>query len=283
MVPARSARRLESLAVLDRADSRDRPIRVMDLSDVSWLDPVHLVGIAATAHLAARQGSRLRLTGLEDDQAVYAARMHLGQVIEQFGGEHELPVVREHDRHDSLLEIQPLRTREDVRQLTALVYDKVAAESGEVAHALHLALAEVGSNVCDHSRTIGFMAAQTIAEHGVLRFAVADSGVGLLGTLAGLGATDDQAALRMALSGTSRTQAPGHGNGLTAAVEIVSSLDGEVLLASGDAATSSNAHGRQQRMLGARFQGTIFEGSVPAGSTARSARHPVRTTGEVKQ
>ena len=82
----------------------------MDLTDVSFLDPVHLVGVAAEAQLAAAQGSRLRLTGLTEEQAAYAARMHLGQVIEQFGGEHKLPSVRERDLHDSLLEVRPLRT-----------------------------------------------------------------------------------------------------------------------------------------------------------------------------
>lgn len=265
MVPARSARRLDALAVIPRAGSADE--RVIDLSEVSFLDPVHLVGVAAAAHLAARQGSRLRLTGLAPDPAIYAARMHLGQVIERFGGKHQLPSVRERDRHDSLLEIRPLRSRDDVRQLTELVYNRVESEDAEVAHALHLALAEVGSNVCDHSQTIGFMAAQTIAEHGVLRFAVADSGVGLLGTLAGRGASDDRSALNMALSGTSRTPSPGHGNGLPSTVDIVSSLQGEVLLASGFAATAATARGRRHHQLAAPFHGTIFEGSVRSGWT----------------
>ncbi|HET6210039.1 MAG TPA: hypothetical protein VFD94_06635 [Jatrophihabitans sp.] len=259
MIPVRSARRLESIGVLERPG-----LRVIDLADVSFLDPVHLVGVAAAAHLAHRQGSRLRLVGLTEDQANYAARMRLGRLIEQFGGEHALPSVRERDLHDSLLEVQPLRTGQDVRDLTELVYRRVAGHDAEVAHALHVALAEVGSNVCDHAESIGFMAAQTIAEHGVLRFAVADAGVGLLGTLAGRGALDDRSALRMALSGTSRTSLPGHGTGLPRTVDIVSALGGEILLASGDAATMATGRGRRHHQLRAGFAGTIFEGAVPA-------------------
>lgn len=267
MIPARSARRLDSFEVIERPGQPG--LRELDLTDVSFLDPVHLVGIAAVAYLAAEQGGRVRLTGLTEERASYAARMHVGQLIEEFGGEHALPSVRERDLHDSLLEVRPLRSRQDVRELTALVYHRVAVHDVEVAHALHVALAEVGSNVCDHAQSVGFMAAQTIAEHGVLRFAVADAGVGLLGTLTGLGATDDQSALNMALSGTSRTGLPGHGTGLPRTVDIVSSLGGEVLLASGDAATSATDRGHRHRVLNARFHGTIFEGAVPAGS----ARH----------
>jgi hypothetical protein len=263
VVPARSARRVESLAVADPPGS-DAP-RELNLTGLSWLDPLHLVGVAASAHLAARQGSRLRLTGLGAEQAGYAARMHLGQLLDRFGAEHELPVVRERDLRGRLLELCELRTREDVRVLTELVFDRVAAEDAEVAHALHLALAEVGGNVCDHSQTIGFMAAQTIPELGVLRFAVADSGVGLFSTLARRGATDDRSALGMALSGTSRSTEPGHGTGLPTTVAIVSSLGGQILLASGTAATTATARGRLHRQLDAGFAGTIFEGSVPAG------------------
>ncbi|MGI8667774.1 MAG: hypothetical protein ACR2N4_17395 [Jatrophihabitans sp.] len=274
----RSARRLESLAVADRPGPHGGRVQVMDLSDVSWLDPVHLVGIAATAHRAAGQGSRLRLTGLGADQAGYAARMHLGQVIEQFGGEHELPVVRERDLHDRLLEVCPLRTRDDLRGLTELVFNRVAGQDGEMARALYVALAEVGSNVCDHSQSIGFMAAQTIPEQQLLRFAVADSGVGILSTLAGRGAGDDRTAIEMALAGTSRNRAPGHGTGLPTTVEkVVRSLGGEMLLASGRAATTANARGWTHRSLGFRLPGTIFEGSVPTAVTPPSARRAIRT------
>ncbi len=262
-MPVRSARRVESLAVADPPDSHAP--RELSLAGLRWLDPLHLVGVAASAQLAARQGSWLRLTGLGTEQAGYAARMHLGQVLDRFGAEHELPVVRERDLRGRLLEVCELRTREDVRVLTELVFDRVAAEDTDVAHALHLALAEVGGNVCDHSQTIGFMAAQTIPELGMLRFAVADSGVGLLSTLARRGATDDRSALSMALSGTSRNTEPGHGTGLPTTVAIVSALGGQVLLASGTAATTATARGRLHLDLAGGFAGTIFEGSVPAG------------------
>ena len=200
MVPARPPRRLDFLAVRETEEGRR-----LDLADLRWLDPVHLVGVATHALLAQQAGSRLVLTGLPENQANYAARMRLGRVIELFGGEHDLPEVHERDLHDTLLEIQPLRNPQDVERLTELVYQRVAQHNEAAARALHVAIAEVGSNVCQHARSIGFMAAQTIAEHGVLRFAVADAGVGLRATLAPIGAGDDR---RGGAAGAVRRAAP---------------------------------------------------------------------------
>jgi len=276
MVPARPSRRLDFLAV--RETERGRRL---DLADLRWLDPLHLVGVATHALLAQRAGSRLLLTGLPESQAYYAARMHLGRIVELFGGEHDLPEVNERDLHDRLLEIQPLRTPADVERLSELVYLRVAEHNEAAARALHLAIGEVGSNVCQHARSIGFMAAQTIAEHGVLRFAVADAGVGLRATLAPLGAHDDRQAVQLALAGERQLRNPGHGYGLPATVRIITELDGELLLASGLASARVTPSGSRERQLDVAFAGTIFEGSVPArvpaGSPSPGRRRPAGT------
>lgn len=295
-MPARPSRRLDFLTV--RETDRGRRL---DLADLRWLDPLHLVGVASHALLAQRAGSRLLLTGLPESQANYAARMHLGRIVELFGGEHDLPTVNERNLHDRLLEIQPLRNPADVERLSKLVYRRVAEHNEAAARALHLAIGEVGSNVCQHARSIGFMAAQTIAEHGVLRFAVADAGVGLRATLASIGAGDDRQAVQLALSGERRLRTPGRGYGLPATVRIITELDGELLLASGLASARVTPAGSRERQLDVAFSGTIFEGSVPARmpagspgrrrpatvhrSAAGSRRPPdaVPSTGEVKQ
>ncbi|HEX2903147.1 MAG TPA: hypothetical protein VHO01_06770 [Jatrophihabitans sp.] len=260
MIASRTARRLDFLRATETPRGRE-----LNLVDVRWLDPLHLVGIAAEAQLAHRAGTRLRLVGVRADQANYAARMHLGRIVESFGGEHELPTVAERDQRDTLLEVRPLRDPADVEQLCSLVYNRVAATDPVAARALHVALAEVGDNVCQHARSIGFMAAQTIAEHGVLRFAVADAGVGLLATLTGLGAADDHQALELALSGRRQLSSPGHGYGLPRTVEMITRLNGELLLASGRAARKIEVGGRFDRTLDNPYRGTIFEGAVPAG------------------
>jgi len=296
MVSARPPRRLDFLAVRETERGRQ-----LDLTALRWLDPLHLVGVATHALLAQRAGSRLLLTGLPENQAYYAARMHLGRIIELFGGEHDLPEVNERNLHGSLLEIHPLRSPRDVERLSELVYLRVAEHNEAAARALHLAIGEVGSNVCQHARSIGFMAAQTLAERGVLRFAVADAGVGLRATLAPLGAADDQQAVQLALSGERRRREPGRGYGLPSTVRIITELQGELLLASGLAASRVSPAGSMERQLDVAFTGTIFEGSVPARAPAPSGRrrpaalhrppagsaHPtpdaVPSPGEVKQ
>lgn len=265
MIRPTPAGRLQSLA----ARAADGHV-VLDLGGVSWLDPLHLVGVASIAQLSAARGLPLRLSGLRGNPAGYASRMHLGAIVEHFGGSHDLPAnPRELDRSDSLLEVTELATSSDVRQLSALVHDRVADHDAEIAHALHTALAEIGANVCEHSGTVGFMAAQTLPAQGVLRFAVADAGAGLLGTLVSQGADSDRTAITMALSGTSRKQGPGRGTGLPTAVTVVSRLGGEVLMASGSALATANARGRRHTELAHDFVGTMFEGWVPV----TGARH----------
>ncbi|HEU5269625.1 MAG TPA: ATP-binding protein [Jatrophihabitans sp.] len=275
MIPARPPRRLDFLQVRETEHGRR-----LHLADLRWLDPLHLVGVATHALLAQRAGSRLLLTGLPADQAYYAARMHLGRIVELFGGEHDLPEVNEQDLRDRLLEIQPLRSPGDVERLSELVYLRVAEHNEPAARALHLAIGEVGSNVCQHASSIGFMAAQTIAEHGVLRFAVADAGVGLRATLAPIGAADDRQAVQLALAGERRRRTPGRGYGLPTTVRIITELKGELVLASGSAASRVNRSGSRERVLDAAFHGTIFEGSVPARSPAGS---PGRRRGTLRQ
>ena len=261
------AARLQSLAV-GVADGD----YLLDLSGVSWLDPLHLVGAAAIAELAAARGSRLQLRGLRANQAGYASRMHLGAIVERFGGCHDLPTSeRELNRRDSLLEVTELVTGDDVRQLSGLVYDRLVGHDADIAHALHTALAEIGANVYEHSGTVGFMAAQTLASQRVLRFAVADAGTGLLGTLADQGAEDDRMAITMALSGTSRKRGPGPGH---------RAADrggrGEPAGRRGAAGQRVGA-GHRQRARAAHaeleqpFVGTMFEGWVPV-TEARHSR-----------
>lgn len=258
--PLASGSRLASTRVYTRAGAR-----VVDLRDVAWVDPVHLVTVAAVAEAAHRDGLRLRLRGPSaPDRARYAARMRLGDVVARLGGDHDLPDVAAQDRPEHLVEVARLSTPDDVRRLAALVHDRVAELDAVLAGALHQGVAEMGENVCDHARSVGYVAAQTIPRRGELRFAVADPGVGLLATLSGRGATSDRVAIELALAGVSRTGR--RGTGIPQTVRAVTSLGGYFYLASGDAATMVNQR-RSVHSGGFRFRGTIVEGRVPTRGT----------------
>ena len=176
--------------------------RTVDLRDVAWVDPVHLVSVAALAESARRDGLRFQLKGpVAPDRARYAARMGLGTVIAELGGSHDLADVPASQPATHLVEVARLRTSRDVVRLSTLVHERVAELDAELAHALHQGVAEIGQNVCDHAQSVGFVAAQTIPRRGELRFAVADPGVGLLATLRAQGAMDDRNAIELALAG----------------------------------------------------------------------------------
>lgn len=242
---------------------RDGAVTVIDLSRVRWIDPLHLVATAALTHRATADGDRVVVTGLQGDCARYASRMHLGAVVASLGAEHDFEEVRERDRRDRLLELAQLRTGSHVRELAQLVYDRVESDDADVAAALHNGLAEIGANVFEHSGTFGFMAAQTLPQQGVMRFAVADAGLGVRRTLNDLGAGDDRTAIAMALSGTSRVGGPGRGTGLSSTVTVLNRLGGSLMLASGDSSTYATPRGRRHMAVSRVFSGTVVEGSVP--------------------
>lgn len=260
--PLAAGARLASSAVYTRNGTR-----VVDLREVRWVDPVHLVSVAAVAEAAHREGLRFRLRApAAADRARYAARMRLGELVAELGGEHDLPRAPDGDSADNLVEVARLRTHTDVVRLATLVYSRVADLDADLAHALHQGVAEIGQNVCDHAQSVGFVAAQTIPRRGELRFAVADPGIGMLATLRGQGADSDRGAIELALHGVSRHGR--RGTGLPATVRAVGRLGGYFYLASGSSATML-APSRRTNSEGVAFAGTLVEGRVP---TARRRR-----------
>lgn len=233
--------------------------RSVDLRPVPWLDPLHLVCVAA----AARDGAPFDLLGPTGEPASYAARMHLGEVLDRYGARHALPRVREHDRRDVLVETTEVRDATGVRALAELVFDKVAPTDRHLAAGLFTSLAEISANVNEHAQSVGFVAAQTVVAAGVIRFAVADAGVGMLHTLRARGARDSRTAIGMALSGTSRVDEATHGRGLPSVVRDLAALDGHLLIASHDAVTTVDRTGRTHGSARVPFAGTVLEGRVP--------------------
>jgi hypothetical protein len=260
--PLAAGARLASTNVYTRGGTR-----VVDLRDVAWVDPVHLVSVAAAAEAAHRDGLEFRLRGPADPgRARYASRMRLGEIVAAVGGEHDLPGVTGTDRSEHLVEVGRLETPSDVAHLATLAYNRAAEVDAALAHALHQGVAEIGQNVCDHARSVGFVAAQTIPRRGELRFAVADPGVGLLATLRGQGAGSDRHAIDLALAGVSRSGR--RGTGLLQTLRAVTRLGGYFYIASGLSAATVTAR-RHITSRGPDFPGTLVEGRVPTRTADR--------------
>lgn len=234
----------------------------LDLSARGWIDPAHLVGVAALAHAHANAGHDLQVIGpSRRSQHLYAARMHLGQVLSALSVEHNFPtVVPERDRREDLLEVRAVHTEDDANALAEVVSNKVRPDSARAAQALFACVSEMATNVADHSGTVGYVAAQTLPQVGVIRFAVADAGRGVLATLAVRGAITDRQAALMALNGESRFDDPSRGTGLPTTRRELTRLDGFLYLVSGTASVKATSAATSSGTLRSGFAGTLIEG-----------------------
>ncbi|MEJ5913546.1 hypothetical protein [Pseudokineococcus sp. 1T1Z-3] len=257
---------------------RDGATHVLDLSGCRWVDPAHLVGVAAVAARHAGAGTPLRVLGpSQPDQRRYAVRMHLGRVLDDLGVPHDLTEqVRHLDRARDLLEVRRVVTEEDAVVLARLVHDRTAAGDPVAAQALFTGVAELAANVADHAQADGYVAAQVLPVAGYVRFAVADAGLGLRRTLTGRGARGSLHALHLALDGTSRLDDPTRGVGLVTVADEVGRLRGSLFLASGTAAVRvSRDDGDRGRRPATRAGSTLRS---PFGGTLVEAVVGVRGT-----
>ncbi len=235
---------------------------VLDLTARSWVDPAHLVAAAALAHAHAAADLPLRvLSPRGADPHHYAGRMHLGRVLDHLGIQHDVPTgVLERDRHADLLEVRPIGSEDDARALAALVATKVRPDSAPASDVLYSCVAEMALNVADHAGAVGYVAAQTLPQVGAIKFAVADAGRGLRATLSVRGASSDDDAVGMALSGRSRLDAPGRGTGLPTTLRELTALEGSLFLLSGGAAVTASSNGRIRQPVDVPFPGTLVQG-----------------------
>ncbi|HVF05000.1 MAG TPA: STAS domain-containing protein [Frankiaceae bacterium] len=165
---------------LDAFRKRQVPWQLsIDLSGMTFCDPLGLVALAAFAEAAARAGERLVVRRPADPAvANYVARMRLGNVLGSLGAEHDLPWVHEHEVGDALLELTSFDGARGAGALARHVHGVVEPLDLAAANALHDGICEAGQNVAHHSqRDRGFVAAQRYSG-GRLQFAVGDSGVG---------------------------------------------------------------------------------------------------------
>ena len=236
---------------------------VIDMSALRWCDPLHLAGAAALASRHGQDGGTVRVVGPTDPEArSYAARMRLGRILDGLGVAHDLPVARGHDRRADLLEVRPVRDEGDAVRLARLVARRARPEDRVASSTLFACVVEMALNVAEHSGVTGYVAAQTLPRQGWMRFAVADTGVGLRATLAARGAADDLAATLLALSGTSRLPGLERGTGLPTTRRELLRADGWLLLASGTASVLAAADGQAVSEVRRAFPGTLVQGAL---------------------
>lgn len=228
---------------------------LLDARQVSWVTPYGLLGLLAVGQVARQQTGLAPLIEPPENPEVrsYIDRMHFWQAAAEVFELDATPPKR-HGEVDTLLEITPIRSHEDVHRVVEGVRD---GAQRILLHRLHyprpsvihfsVMLSEVCQNILEHADSIGWVCAQLYdwkrrLGREVVVLAVMDVGVGFEGSLGSEHARrfgeswSASAALEAAfLHGESRFRDPGRGQGLQAIRRQVIKWDGAVRIRSGDA------------------------------------------------
>ena len=238
---------------------------VVDLRGASWVEPGGLVAVAALVDEQLSLGRDMYVLGpVNGNVASYLSRMRLGRLLDEMGADHDLAPVNEHAVERSLLELTRFTGEDGVDALAEIPFDTLEADHPVVASALYEAICEIGCNVPQHSgKSHGFMAAQTTWHGQEIRFAVADSGVGIAATLADVGIHAEATALDSVLNeGISRTGDPARGRGIPRTRELLTGLGGNLFLASGAVQRTAFSHAVRGRPLTQPVPGTVLQGTI---------------------
>lgn len=228
---------------------------LLDARHVSFVTPYGLIGLLAIGHEARQRTGLAPLIELPESPEIrsYIDRMHFGPAAAEVF-EHEASPPRRHEEKDTLLEITPIRSHQDVHG----VVEGVQARASEIlVNELNyerpsiiqfsVLLSEVCQNIIEHADSIGWVCAQRYnwqrrLGRKVVVLAVMDAGVGFEGSLGSEHARrfgeswSAAAALEAAfLNGESRHRDPGRGQGLQAIRRQVIKWDGFIRIRSGDA------------------------------------------------
>jgi len=228
---------------------------LLDARQVSWVSPYGLLGLLAVGQAARQQTGLAPLIEPPEDAEVrsYIDRMHFWAAAADVFELDATPPKR-HGEVDTLLEITPIRSHEDVHRVVEGVRDRAQRILLNRLHyprpsVIHFSvmLSEVCQNILEHADSIGWVCAQRYywkrrLGREVIVLAVMDVGVGFEGSLGSeharrFGESLSAAAVLEAafLNGESRFRDPGRGQGLQAIRRQVIKWDGAFRIRSGDA------------------------------------------------
>ena len=269
------------------------PELLVDFTALQRVSPAGLV--ALSAFMARRMGKHLmtKVAGLEDcGIRHYLQRMNLLQLCDWELGDESFR------RHDSTGRFVPLqRITHQVEDLGAQIASCIAPNGEDYEHpnaglydAAWYLITELANNVQQHSRGIGFVAAQTTPSDAYVRIAIADSGCGIPASLIDAGfpwAQDlpDEDIIEQALAPrvSSKGQPSNEGVGLTLSARLVELMGGSMLIASGGGSVIrkiNSAPKKDQFASGNRYPGTLIAISFRR-SEAADFNHKLHTAKEL--
>jgi hypothetical protein len=240
----------------------------LDLRRVSFASPAGLIALCVKAESVIANGNTVLVRSPSDPSvANYIARAHLPAQLEAIGIAHDFAPVQENHLGLRLVEIQRFENAGMVEVLAQSVYAFAEPISSAIAGQLHVAVCEAGENVTFHSDTsYGYLMAQYFPGNRTFEFALGDSGVGFLGSLASRGAANNHEAIALAVTpGVSATGDPGRGYGLSSIRTSLADAGGALTLYSGTSyqyfASASGACQAKGSFVG-RLDGSLIKGRL---------------------
>lgn len=249
----------------------EMPELLIDFSQLQRVSPAGLASLAAFAIRRTRNRLTTHAVGLETcGIRDYLRRMNL---LHLCGWEREDENFVRHDPYGRFVPLEEIPHQVD--DLGAQVASCIAPGGEDYEHpnaglydtAWYL-ITEMANNVRQHSRGIGFVAAQTTLSDGYVKIAIADGGCGIPASLKDAGfpwsqdlADEDMIEQAMVARVSSKGQPANEGVGLTLSSRIVDLMGGHMLIASG-AGTVIRGGGSVLKKgrfeIGNRFPGTLI-------------------------
>lgn len=233
---------------------------VVDLEHAAFVEPSGHVAIAAVVDRAAAEGQHVEFVApASADCRSYLSRMRLGQHLDRLGVTHSLEPVREHEA-PRLSELRWFHDEKELEHVAEVIVRQYQESGSGVVEPLYLALFELAVNAVQHSgRGGGYVALQSYRSSGEVAFAIADSGVGLRGSL---NVDNDGEAIAMAAQKYSSSEVGrGRGRGITGVIDLTGRHRGAVNFITGTAHGRFSGGHRDPRVLtmDARFLGTLVD------------------------
>jgi anti-sigma regulatory factor (Ser/Thr protein kinase) len=234
---------------------------VIDLKDVSFIDPYSMVGLLEIGRLSYAEGVQktLFLPGSEEVLR-YLERMDFFKFVgKYFRLEPAKPEISgkylRSSYSDVLLEITPIEKSDDIHFIVGKVKTRAHKILTKHLHydenAIHgfiVALSEVCQNILEHSEKTGFVGIQKYhfqnLNKNIVKIAVMDIGIGFRKSLSKrfMFINDLDAIEKALLHGASRYADKGRGHGLASVRRFVNQWNGKLSIRSGTAKLSIIPH-----------------------------------------
>jgi anti-sigma regulatory factor (Ser/Thr protein kinase) len=258
---------------------------IIDLKDVSFIDPYSMVGLLEIGGLSYAEGVQktLFLPGSEEVLR-YLERMDFFKFVgKYFRLEPAKPEISgkylRSSYSDVLLEITPIEKSDDIHFIVGKVKTRAHKILTKHLHydenAIHgfiVALSEVCQNILEHSEKTGFVGIQKYhfqnLNKNIVKIAVMDIGIGFRKSLSKrfMFINDLDAIEKALLHGASRYADKGRGHGLASVRRFVNQWNGKLSIRSGTAKLSIIPHwarGQEREINLSHFPGAQINIMLP--------------------